>query len=345
MASRFRNYKDPKTRYRRSRWKMRILLTLLFVSLIVGYFFGRAALVWDKPNSDSEARVSLTIPNGASLTTIADTLSAKELVLDSQVWTWFVKSKGLANKLQAGDYVIQRNLTFAEITEVLMNGKSSEIRVTIPEGYTIAQIDALLAKKNLIEAGDFIDCTNTCNLGFRVESLEGYLFPSTYYENFRNFASKGFIQRLYNTWSQQVAPLKADIPKNRTLNDVMIVASMVEREAFGNSYEEKQIIAGVIWKRLDEEIALGIDATTRYAKNDWENPLYTEDFDANLPYDTRRRLGLPPTAISNPGLDSIKAAIYPETTDYYYYLHDNQGQVHFGRNLDEHNNNKWRYLK
>ncbi len=348
--SRFRNYKDqPPVRRRRSRrsskWKMRILIALLLAILIGGYFFGRAALVWDRPNSDSDARVSLTIKPGSSLTTIAEQLSNNELIRDAGVWKWFVKSKGLGNKLQAGDYVIQRNLTFAEITEVLMNGKSEEVRITIPEGYTIKQIDGLLAKKNLVEVGDFEDCTNTCDLGFRVESLEGYLFPSTYYENIQNFSARSFITRLYNTWQQQIKPFKADIPGNRTIEQTMIVASMIEREAFGDSFEEKQMISDVIWKRLDEGIALGIDATTRYAKNDWENPLYTQDFNENNPYDTRRRIGLTPTAISNPGLDSIKAAIYPTETEYYYYLHDNTGQVHFGRNLEEHNQNKYKYLR
>ena len=345
--SRFQNYNSKPTRRpvrRRGSLKVKLLWGLLIVFLIAGFVFGKALLVWDAPNSDSEARVSLTIPAGSPLSTIAEILNDKELIRDQQVWQWFVRSKGLGSKLQAGDYVIQRNLTFAEITEVLQNGRSEEIRVTIPEGSTIMQIDELLAKKNLIESGDFTECTNSCDLGFKIDNLEGYLFPSTYYENVQNFSVKNFIQRLYNTWSQQVAPLRADVSADRDLNEVMIVASMIEREAFGDSYEEKQKIAGIIWKRLDEGIALGIDATTRYAKNDWENPLYTSDFDAGKPYDTRRRLGLPPTAISNPGVTSIKAAVYSVDTDFYYYLHDNKGQVHFGRNLEEHNANKRRYI-
>lgn len=324
--------------------KTKIIVVVLFLLLVVGYFFGKAWLVWDTPNSDSTARVSLTIKPGSPLSTIADLLSEKELIRDKQVWQWYVRYHGLGNKLQAGDYVIQRNLTFAEVTEVLQNGRSSEVRVTIPEGSTIRQIDEILAKKNLIEAGDLLDCANTCDLGFRIDSLEGYLFPETYFVNFKNFSPKGFINLLYGEWRKRVAPYESDIPANRSLAEVMIVASMIEREAFGDSYEEKQMIADVIWKRLDEGIALGIDATTRYAKNDWENPLYTADFDASKPYDTRRRLGLPPTAISNPGLESIKAAIYPKETEYYYYLHDSTGQVHFGRNLEEHNQNKYRYL-
>jgi hypothetical protein len=93
-------------------------------------------------------------------------------------------------------------------------------------------------------------------------------------------------------------------------------------------------VADVLWKRLDERIHLGVDATTRYELNDWKRPLYTEDFEKDTPYNTRRNYGLPPTAISNPGLPAIKAAIFPEETPYYYYLHDRKGQIHFAKDLD-----------
>ncbi len=315
-----------------------VILSALFVS-------ARLMLSWSRPNSDSESRVSIEIPVGASLSTISDMLEDRELVRDGWSFQWFIRWKKLASKLQAGEYIIQRNLTFSEIAEVLQHGKSEEVRITIPEGSTIAQIDALLAKKLLTEPGEFIECTNFCDLGFRVSSLEGYLFPSTYFENPKTFTSKKFIQRLYNTFQQQMKPLMGKIQESgRTLNETVIVASMIEREAFGDNLEEKQEIADVIWKRLDERIHLGIDATTRYELNEWKRPLYTEDFNSDSPYNTRRKLGLPPTAISNPGLDSLKAAVNPIPTEYYYYLHDNKGQVHFGRTLDEHNANKRMYL-
>jgi UPF0755 protein len=315
-----------------------VLLAGLFVS-------ARLMMSWSRPNSDSESRVSVEIPVGASLSTIATLLEDRELIRDGWAFQWFIRWKHLASKLQAGDYIIQRNLTFSEIAEILQHGKSEEVRITIPEGSTIAQIDALLAKKLLIEPGEFIACTNFCDLGFRISSLEGYLFPSTYFENPKTFTSKKFIQRLYNTFQQQTKPLMRKIQESgRTLNETVIVASMIEREAFGDDLEEKQEIADVIWKRLDERIHLGIDATTRYELNEWKRPLYTEDFDSDSPYNTRRNLGLPPTAISNPGLDSLKAAANPISTEYYYYLHDNTGQVHFGRTLEEHNANKRKYL-
>jgi UPF0755 protein len=120
---------------------------------------------------------------------------------------------------------------------------------------------------------------------------------------------------------------------------------MIERAAYGDSLDEKKQIANVIWKRLDERIHLGIDATTRYELDEWKRPLYTADFALVTPYNTRKTQGLPPTAISNPGIDSLRAAIYPITTPYYYYLHAPNGQIHFAKDYAGHNVNKRKYLR
>ncbi|MCF7847010.1 MAG: endolytic transglycosylase MltG [Candidatus Gracilibacteria bacterium] len=318
------------------------MLLVLFLAIYAG---ARMHLSWTRPNSDSPTRVSFTIPRGSSLSTIAEILEDKELVRDAWSFKMWARWKGLASDFQAGEYVIPRNLTFSELGDFLQHGKSEEIRVTIPEGSTVRQIDRILAKKALIEPGEFEECANFCDLGFRISSLEGFLFPSTYYVNPTTFSNKKFIQRLYRTFQSQIDEIRTDIQESgRTLEEVVIVASMIEREAYGDSFSEKQMIADVIWKRLDERIHLGIDATTRYELDEWQRPLYTEDFEKDSPYNTRRNLGLPPTAISNPGLDSLRAAANPIDTEYYYYLHDRSGQVHFGRTLDEHNANKRKYL-
>jgi len=322
--------------------KKYLLLAIVFTSL---YFAARLTYFWDRPNSDENTRVSLTITPGSSFNRISALLEEKQLIADPLTFGWFARYHGLRSKLQAGDYVIQKNLTFAELVEVLQSGKSQEIRVTIPEGSTIAQIDEILVRKSLIEPGQFVYCTSYCNLGFEIDNLEGYLFPSTYFEGVKNYTNKKFIQRLYNTFQQQIAPLRDEITASkRTLADTVIVASMIEREAFGSDLKEKQQIANVIWKRLDEGIALGIDATTRYELNDWKNPLYAADLEKNTPYNTRRKLGLPPTAISNPGLDSLTAAVRPIETPYYYYLHDSNGVIRFATDLAGHNQNKRDYL-
>lgn len=324
---------------------MKKLLAFLILITVI-YFGARFTLACTRPNSNRNTRVQITIAKGTSLKNIADKLEEKNLISDSLSFRLYSRWNKLSTKYQAGEYIIPSNLTFAEIAnDYLLHGKSSELKVTIPEGSTIKQIDQILAKKSLIQAGEFEECANFCDLGFQIDSLEGFLFPSTYYENIDNFTSKKFIQRLYNTFRQQIKPLRKKISESgRTLNEIVIVASMIEREAFGDSEAEKALIADVIWKRLDERIHLGIDATTRYELNEWKRPLYTEDFAKKSPYNTRLNYGLPPTAISNPGLKSIKAAISPTPNEYYYYLHDLNGKIHFGKTLEEHNRNKYNYL-
>ncbi len=318
-----------------------LALIILFVGL---YFAGRIGLVWNKANSDSSDRVSFTIERGMTLEQISNLLEEKKLVRDAWVFRVFAKWNKLSNKLQAGEFVLQKNLTFNEVAEVLQTGKAKEVRVTIPEGSTIAQIDEILAKKSLIHPEEFVKCTNFCDLGFRISSLEGYLFPSTYFVNPQSFSSAQFISRLYNTFQQQIAPLRIDLGESgHTLDEVVRMASMIEREA--NNEEEMPIISGVLWKRIRDGIHLGVDATTRYELNEWKRPLYTADFQRESPYNTRKNYGLPPTAISNPGLPAISAAISPVKTEYYYYLHDLKGQVHFAKDHDGHVKNKQMYLQ
>ena len=294
---------------------------IFFLVLLVGiYAAARMHSTWTNPKSDVKTRVNFEIKKGSSLQTISSLLEEKKIIKDAWSFRQFARWNNLSTKFQAGEFVMQQNLTFLEVSELLQNGKTEEIRVTIPEGYTIKQIDELLAKKNLIEAGDFENCANYCDLGFKIENFEGYLFPSTYYVNQKNFSSKQFLSRLYNTFQQQISSYKTDIKNSgRTLNEIVKVASMLEREAFGDSFEEKQKIAGVIWKRLDINMHLGIDATTRYELNAWKRPLYTADFATATPYNTRKTLGLPPTAISNFSIDSFKDALESIDTGNLYY--------------------------
>ncbi|MCF7812721.1 endolytic transglycosylase MltG [Candidatus Gracilibacteria bacterium] len=316
---------------------------LLLGAMLVLYFSARIGLVWNAPNSESEARVSVTIPSGSTLSEIAHLLEDREVIQDAFAFRLFSRWKGLDRSFQAGDFVIQRNLTFSEVADILQHGKSKEIKITIPEGFTIQQIDDLLAKKSLIQPGEFTECANFCDFSFSVPSLEGYLFPSTYFVNPQNFSVRRFISRLYNTFQQQIVSLQQDISESgRTLNQIVIMASMIEREAITD--EEMPIISGILWKRLDEGMQLGVDATTRYELNDWKRALITADFQKDSPYNTRRKYGLPPTAISNPSLPAVKAALFPKETQYYYYLHDMSGQIRYARTLDEHVANKQQYL-
>jgi UPF0755 protein len=318
-------------------------LFFLVIFLTGVYFFSRILLVWNVPNSELNTRVSLEIPKGATLSEIAAILKTKGLVRDEFVFRIFAKWNNVAEKFQAGEFIIQKNLKMEEISDILQHGKSTEMKITIPEGSTIAQIDTILSRKSLIKEGEFKDCASFCDFSFKLDSLEGFLLPSTYFVNPKTFSVKGFIKRLHTNFNIKIDPFRSEIEdSSKTLSELVIIASMIEREA--NLKSEMPQIADVIYKRLKEGIALGIDATTRYELDEWKRSLFTEDFESASPYNTRRNRGLPPTAISNFSTDAFLAALRPEKNDFYYYLHDKNGTIHFAKDLAGHNENKRLYL-
>ena len=129
---------------------------------------------------------------------------------------------------------------------------------------------------------------------------------------------------------------------SRSLEDIIIMASIVEKET--NNKDNRAIVAGILWKRLDIGMLIGADATTRYGIQKFTEALTYDDLDSDSPYNTRKIRGLPPGPICNPGLKSIKASINPEESDYLYYLHDPNGDIHYAQDNDEHNANKRKYL-
>lgn len=332
-----------RTQYKREggglfRW---LILGLIILGI---YMTARTWLSWNRPNSDDSSIVTFTVAQGTSASAIAEQLEQLGLIRDSLPFKLYVKYNNLSPQLQAGDFSARRDLTYTELMDVLGNGRSVEVKVTIPEGLTIAQIDELMAKKGLTQAGEIIKCATSCPVATGLDNLEGFLFPSTYSIVADTITPESFISRLYNTFKAQMAPLEKEIAASgRTMDQIVNVASMIERETRKN--EEMPIVSGVIWKRLDEGIPLGIDATTRYELNNWDKPLYTKDFETNSGYNTRRVRGLPPTAIANPGYAALEAAVRPQTSEWYYYLHDNNGIIRYARTNDEHNKNRAQYLQ
>jgi UPF0755 protein len=175
-------------------------------------------------------------------------------------------------------------------------------------------------------------------------SLEGFLFPDTYVIA-KNATTREVLDLLLTTFSDKItasAPISTS--KELTPYQVVVLASIIEKEA-GKSYEEKQTIAGILLKRMKNGWLLQVDAAFLYEKKDWKAPITAQDIATNTPYNTYKRLGLPPTPIDNPGLDSIKAVLFPKTSSYWFYLHGTDGIVHYAATNDEHLRNKSLYLR
>lgn len=338
---------------------MKKLISTIVVLVIVlwagnSIWYSRALRAVDESD---ETRVTLTIPAGSSTSSIAALLKQEDLIRSTRAFALYVEDQDKAAALQAGSFVLRRNMTAEEIVESLSGGVREEVSVTIPEGYTVKDIDALLTEKGLITAGELIDCANTCdfstfdflpsgaNLARRGGKVEGYLYPDTYFVSAPDFHPKFFIERLMGTFRTRVVNAFADEIKTsgRSVHQIVTMASLVEEET--RTDDERAVVAGILWKRMDEGIGLYVDASNRYIADKPTAALTVADLDMDTPYNLRRYQGLPPGPIANPSVASIKAALNPEKSPYYYYLHGTDGQIRYAVTNDEHNVNKARYLR
>jgi UPF0755 protein len=224
-----------------------------------------------------------------------------------------------------------------------MRKGTNDVWVTVLEGWRNEEVaDALKAA-----LGGQFDTTEFLKLA---AGKEGYLFPDTYLMPKTTDAATA-LSYMTNNYDKRVSQtLIADLtPQNRTESEAIILASIVEREA--NTAASKKIVADILFKRLQQNWPLQADATLQYAKgynaalNMWWAPPMAEDKQLVSAYNTYLHPGLPPSPICNPGLDAIAAAINPQATDYWYYLTDNKGQMHYAATLEEQTANVKKYLQ
>lgn len=311
-----------------------IPLPLITIVIFIFVLFVRQAFM---PVSTDSSQKDFMINKGASVSQIGSNLEKAGLVRSGIAFKFYVQITNSQNKIQAGEFQLSPNLTMQELLEKLKKGPS-ELWVTIPEGTRREEI-AIKFATTLNKDQKFID--EFMNL---TEGKEGYLFPDTYLFP-KSATATQIVNKLETTFDAKV--------KNATKEQI-IMASLLERETFADS--EKPIVAGILFKRLDNDWPLQVDATLQYAKdstkykvlsteNKYWDPIYASDKEIDSPFNTYKNLGLPPSPISNPGISTIEASINPEESDYWYYIHDNSGKIHFARDLSEHNANIDKYLR
>ena len=272
--------------------------------------------------------VTVTIPSGANAGDIGDLLAKRGVVAHGTLFSIRASLAGKRGDFQAGTFTLRRGMSYGAAIDALTSkpGTAPTIDVTIPEGRGRRETAPLLARSGV--AGDYLRATVSSPLldpraygaPKGTPSLEGFLFPATYQLR-RQGASAGTLV------ADQLKAFKANFAKvdlrtarasNLSRYDVITIASMVEREA--EVATDRPLVAAVIYNRLRRGMPLGIDATTRYALDDWSRPLTNADFARSGRFDTRAHTGLPPTPIGNPGLASLEAAAHPARVGYLYYV-------------------------
>jgi UPF0755 protein len=335
----------------------------LIIILIVSFFAYYSWAIYFPIGTSREEK--FTIEEGDGLSQISGELKQKKLIKNQFLFILHVFLKGESSNLQAGEYLLNSNQSSAKIADKIISGEVIREKLTIIEGWNLEDIAAYLETKNISNRENFFKLVGYPKKGYNdkyeySESvlfseefdfikekpssyLEGYLFPDTY-EIDKNLNLEDIIFRmLYNFEDKVDFSLREEIKaQDKNLFEIMIMASLLEKEV--SDSEDKKIVSGILWKRLEEGMALQVDATIIYLTGKKTTRVSLSDTKIDSPYNTYKYRGLPPAPITNPGLDSILAAIYPEDSSFWFYLSTPQGETIFSETLEEHNIAKNKYL-
>ena len=291
--------------------------------------------------------ILFTINPGTTARDVLTSLETDDIISNGRVAELYYRLKHNRDSIKAGDYVFSGTLTTKDVIVKLVFGEvlSSEVKIVVPEGYNVFQIANLLENKELIEeTKEFTESS---------QALEGYLFPDTYQFE-KDSSVKDIQEKMIENFYKKTENTNYGLESKE---DIIVLASLLEKEVA--THYDRQIVAGIIRKRLNSGMALQIDATVLYAhtfrKNEagigmgvepnGHNPVSLDDLSLDSSYNTYKYRGLPPGPICNPGIKAISAAINPIKTDYWYYLNTKDGATVFSETYDEHLTNKAKYLK
>jgi UPF0755 protein len=325
------------------------LIVVVVLLLLLGGGALAAVSYWNycKGASGERTSVEVTVPDGASGSQIVDVLHAEGVIRCSLVSKFRMRNIPNADSIRAGRHELKTNMTLEEAVEVLSTppSRAVQVRLTIPPGFGMTQTAERVQAEFGIPTGQFLKEARSGEHALEPylpqgKPAEGFLFPQTYKVVKKTATPASIIDLLLEQFREEAGSLDWDRAEDLSLTpyEVVIVASMIEEEAQVD--RERRLIAGVIYNRLREGMQLGIDATLLYTDEDGD--LTDEELEEDTPYNTRVNLGLPPTPISSPGLDSLGAALEPADTDFLYYVaceQDGEGRHRFARTLTEHNNN------
>lgn len=252
-----------------------------------------------------------------------------------RLWAMY---KGYSGSIKAGEYRLSPLMPPKTILELLHRGEVALHAVRIVEGYNLIQIAEAFAKQGIVNKEEFLkiagDAETAKNFGFDSPSLEGFLFPDTY-RFAKGLPAITVINAMVTRFFEMVKPLSNNpYPLDMKLEEIVTLASMVEKETA--QAEERPVIAGVFINRLKKKMPLASDPTVIYGLDDFDGNLRKKDLLTHTPYNTYRNRGLPPGPIASPGIEAIRAAAFPQETDYLYFVSKNDGTHYFSKSYDEH---------
>lgn len=328
---------------------MKKFLILVTVTIIVLSAFAALTFWWKSVSSavsNSPESVRFVIVKGSPAEKIGEDLYKNGLIKSPFAFKLYLQITDKSRNINSGEFMISPDMSLAQVVETL-GQNPTEIWVTIPEGLRREEIAEKVANElGLTEKSIFVE-----EFLISSEDLEGMLFPDTYLLP-PDVSAQNVVDLLNTTFERKFLQATEGSDTEISKDDATIMASIIEREAI--TKEERPIVSGILWNRLEIGMPLQVDASVQYVwgtircegelECDWWIPPTRADLDVDSNFNTYVVNTLPPAPIANPGYDSIYAALHPAETEYFYYIHDKNGLIRYARNLEEHNRNVANYL-
>ncbi|MGD8700876.1 MAG: endolytic transglycosylase MltG [Desulfosarcina sp.] len=318
-----------------------ILFVVAFAGICIAGMLYMHLMSWaDRPAAAVASDKLFVIAPGQGLTETADALRRDGLVSDALRFTILARLDKKDKLLKAGEYFLSTGMTPNEILGQLVEGRVHLYRLTIPEGYNLVQIAAAVAAAGLESEKNFLETARNPQtagaLGIDAQTMEGYLFPDTYYfprglDSATIIATmvKQFRTAFKPEWEQQAKRLGLSV------HEVVTLASIIEKET--GVPEERPLIASVFHNRLKRGMRLETDPTVIYGIPDFDGNLKRKHLQTYTPYNTYKIKGLPPGPIASPGALAMEAALFPAQSNYYYFVSKKDGTHQFSATIGEHN--------
>jgi len=327
---------------------------IIIIAAVCLYFYFRT----EKPANTNFNLQTFVIENGQGSKDIAEQLEKVGLIKNAKLLEIYAYLRNLSSKFMPGEYELRPNMTFKQIIALLTSNQSApEKTITVIEGWTNKETAAYLEKQGLVSQEDFSKTLHDLSqnkefLGkydFLTEQaakveFQGFLFPDTY-RVYEKTTAQEIIEKMLDNFGQKLdAESRAKIQgQKKTIFDIVVMASLLEKEAALD--QDRRLIADIFWKRLTAGWDLESCATINYILGEPKVKLSFDDTRIPSPYNTYLHHGLPPGPIDSPGLSSIQAAIEPIGNNYCCFLSTPEGKLIFSRTVEEHNQNKQKYLK
>lgn len=304
----------------------KLIYLLIVVIIIIG---GGAGYIYHEINKPEKYAKVIEIKSDVPLKKSLSVLPISKNI----IFKVYLKYRNEGKGIKAGYYELKGNLNMKELIDVLEEGKDKVFRLTIPEGYSVAEIAELLEKMGKIDKDKFYKTFNEIEFPYPTPNgnFEGYLYPETYYIP-ENYDERLILRTLLREFLKKFPP--ENYPNKEEFYQKLIMASILEREA--KLDEEKPLMASVFYNRIGKGMKLASDATVNFVYNYKKKRMYYKDLEIDSPYNTYKYKGLPPAPISNPSVVSVEAAYNPAKTDYLFFVAKGDGGHFFSKTYREH---------